>query len=145
MIGILYESQYEYIKNHPEQYRKYARDYYHRLKANPDKLKASQAVRKTWYDANKQSLLDKQREKKRQRKLESIEYLGGRCKLCKQTYHPSVYEFHHRDPVEKDRDPSKMLALSWVRLKDELDKCDLLCANCHRFTHHNWEVNDLSK
>jgi len=85
---------------------------------------------------NKDYIRDKQREYKRLRKLEAIDYLGSQCSHCHNTFHPAVYEFHHRNPEEKDRDPSKMLQLSWAKLKAELDKCDLVCANCHRLHHH---------
>lgn len=82
---------------------------------------------------------------KRQRKLKAIEYLGGVCQKCNQEYHPAVFEFHHIDPSDKDRDPSKMTGLSWIRLKTELDKCQLLCANCHRLIHHEGSWNEVQE
>lgn len=91
---------------------------------------------KNWRDKNKESLLIKQREFKRNRKLWAIQYLGGVCQSCGQQYHPAVYEFHHIQPETKDRDPSKMMSLSLAKLTAELDKCKLLCANCHRLEHH---------
>jgi predicted HNH restriction endonuclease len=96
-----------------------------------DPEKAAEKARKY-----KEYIRVKQRESKRKRKLEAIEYLGGKCRKCENIYHPAIYEFHHKDPITKDRDPSKMLSLSWNRLQNELDKCDLLCANCHRLVHH---------
>lgn len=110
--------------------RKRALDYYY---AGIDKaaLKA-----KIWREKNKEYVLTKQRENKRKRKLWAIQYLGGVCQSCGQQYHPAVYEFHHTQPELKDRDPSKMLSLSLERLTAELDKCKLLCANCHRLEHH---------
>lgn len=113
--------------------------HYYKIKADPEKLKARTERRQKWYAENKQSVLEKQRNYKRERKRQAIEYLGGRCKRCQQVYHQAVYEFHHIDPSTKDRDPSKMLSLTWDKLVAELDKCDLLCANCHRITHHYWE------
>lgn len=99
---------------------------------------------KNWRLDNKEYIRQKQREDKRERKELAIRYLGGYCQKCLQIFHPACFEFHHRNPIEKDRDPSKMLSLSWERLKTELDKCDLLCANCHRLTHHmeNYKWND---
>lgn len=76
--------------------------------------------------------------RQRQRKLMAIEYLGGKCSKCFNEYHPSIYEFHHRNPKEKESDPAQASQLTWEKFKLELDKCDLLCANCHRLTHHNW-------
>lgn len=94
------------------------------------------AKHKEWVAVNKDKIREHQRERKRERKLQAVEYLGGHCIRCLQEHHPAVYEFHHRDPNDKDRDPSKMLQLSWKRLEAELNKCDLLCANCHRLVHH---------
>jgi methionyl-tRNA synthetase len=98
---------------------------------NKERSKLTNAA---WRSNNKQYVLEKQRLQKRQRKEWAIEYLGGRCCSCGNTYHPSIYEFHHVNP--EDRDPSKMMMLSLKRLQEELDKCNLLCANCHRFLHH---------
>ena len=90
-----------------------------------------------WMKNNKEYVRIKQRNNKRLRKEWAISYLGSKCKRCGFDFHPAIYEFHHRIPEEKDRDPSKMLQLSKERLQKELDKCDLLCANCHRFIHHS--------
>lgn len=109
-----------------------ARKYYHSHKEE------RKICNTAWRMSNKDYIRNKQRESKRLRKLEAIDYLGGRCSYCNNTFHPAVYEFHHRNPEEKDRDPSKMLQLSWERLKAELDKCDLVCANCHRLHHHGF-------
>lgn len=132
----MYEAQYRYIAEHKEKYRGYARDYYHRVKNDPVKLEARINKRKEWYENNKLAVLEKQKQKKRERKLHAIEYLGGVCKSCGGSFHPAVFEFHHRDPSNKDRDPSKLLSLNWSKVIDELNKCDLLCANCHRLEHH---------
>jgi hypothetical protein len=70
------------------------------------------------------------------RKLEAIQYKGGECNKCKQKFHYSVYDFHHREPKEKDCDWVKLRLKSWKSVLLELDKCDLLCANCHRITHY---------
>lgn len=66
-------------------------------------------------------------------KLKSIEYLGGACYDCGFNSHPAAMEFHHREPHTKEFATSA--SRSWERTKAELDKCDLLCANCHRIRH----------
>ena len=113
-----------------EYHRQKSLEYYH---ANKEKcaLKA-----KNWRLNNLEYIKTKQREDKRKRKKQAVEYLGNCCSKCKQEFHLSIYEFHHLNPEEKDRDPSKMLQLKWERLKAELDKCVLLCANCHRLVHY---------
>jgi hypothetical protein len=119
-----------YRSKHPEMARKAALDYYYR-----NKEKAA-AKAKKWREENKDYVREMQRKNKRERKDWAVQYLGNKCQLCGQSFHPAIYEFHHRNPEDKDRDPSKMLQLSLDRLQKELDKCDLLCANCHRYTHH---------
>lgn len=97
---------------------------------------------RSWRESNKEYIRNKQRETKQRRKLQAIEYKGGRCEHCGNKYHPAVFEFHHKDPDIKIKDPSKMLTHSWKALEKELDKCLLLCANCHRLEHHEKEIND---
>ena len=79
------------------------------------------------------------RNKRRRRKLEAIKYLGGKCQRCKGIFHPSVYDFHHRDSSEKEGNFTAFRDAKWGALIEELNKCDLLCANCHRLTHSEME------
>jgi hypothetical protein len=67
-------------------------------------------------------------------KRRAIEYLGGQCADCGlQTDIVAVYDFHHKDGGEKTAGLSDFLTLkNWQRMQEELDKCVLLCANCHR-------------
>ncbi len=79
---------------------------------------------------------DYENEKKRARRKQCVEYLGGKCEICGLADNPISYDFHHNDPNEKDFALSgKALKYSWDRLKAELDKCQLLCAICHRKLH----------
>lgn len=71
-------------------------------------------------------------------KIKMIEYKGRECKNCGlqlEKSHYSVFDFHHRDSSTKDRSLKEMRSYSWDKIKNELDKCDLLCANCHRLEH----------
>lgn len=76
-------------------------------------------------------------------KLEAVQYKGGKCHDCKQSYPLSVYDFHHREPEHKDFEIASFQGFVkeryWPKLKIELDKCDLLCANCHRIRHASLE------
>lgn len=73
---------------------------------------------------------------KRERKIFAIGYLVGICSQCKNEYHPAIFEFHHKDPSSKVKDPSKLLNGSLSNLVKELEKCILVCANCHRLIHN---------
>lgn len=79
------------------------------------------------------------RNRARVRKIEAIKYLGGMCYDCGKEFHQSVYEFHHLNPNEKENDGSEFLQRRKELMYKELDKCVLLCANCHRIRHHNYE------
>jgi hypothetical protein len=74
-----------------------------------------------------------------QKKIDAILYKGGRCIDCNLQYpelpYP-VFEFHHLDPNKKDVSWTKLRLRSKEKIHKELDKCVLLCANCHRIRHH---------
>jgi hypothetical protein len=61
----------------------------------------------------------------------AIEYKGGTCQLCGYNHCIEALEFHH--PGQKNFGISqKGYTRSWDKVKQELDVCVLLCANCHR-------------
>lgn len=70
-------------------------------------------------------------------KIQCIELKGGKCIDCGYQGHPAAFDFHHRDPTKKDFNVSKFKLKS--KMTDdvirELEKCDLLCAICHRIRH----------
>lgn len=91
---------------------------------------------KKWVSKNRDRFNAGQQQRRTERKLRAIDYLGGKCSKCGGKFPSCVYDFHHRDPEEKDRSPGLMMSLSDSKLFAELDKCVLLCANCHRIEHH---------
>lgn len=64
-----------------------------------------------------------------------IAYKGGKCEQCGYDKSSRALEFHHVNPAEKDFTVSKILTRSIANLKEEVDKCILLCSNCHAETH----------
>jgi ActR/RegA family two-component response regulator len=68
-------------------------------------------------------------------KKRAIEYKGGKCSICGYDKCKQALEFHHRDDTEKEFNISGLHSIRWERIQRELDKCDLLCANCHREVH----------
>lgn len=68
-------------------------------------------------------------------KKQLVEYKGGKCEICDYSKCIKALEFHHLDPKEKDFTISSSGLKDIVKLKKEVDKCILLCANCHREIH----------
>ena len=80
----------------------------------------------------------------RKRKEEAIKLLGGKCVICNGTFHQAVYDFHHKDPTQKESGIAKLLqsyAITHPKVQVELNKCILVCSNCHR-TLHATEENE---
>lgn len=78
---------------------------------------------------------------KRMIKQQGVDYLGGKCINC--GYNKSIWalEFHHKDPSGKLFSWGSKRT-SWKKLKEELDKCILLCSNCHKEEHEKeWLSN----
>lgn len=58
------------------------------------------------------------------------------CSVCGESRH-WVLDFHHRNPEEKESNVGKIIrGGSKQKLLDEIEKCDVLCANCHRDFHY---------
>lgn len=69
-------------------------------------------------------------------KLKALSYKGNKCTKCAYNKCGDALEFHHRDPIKKEFGiAADGCTKSWDRIKKELDKCDLLCSNCHREIH----------
>jgi hypothetical protein len=68
------------------------------------------------------------------RKSRCVEYKGGSCQGCGYNRCVQALQFHHRNPAEKDFAISEKNQ-AWPVVKAELDKCALLCANCHAEVH----------
>lgn len=65
----------------------------------------------------------------------ACELLGGKCQICGYDKSFQVLDFHHKDPNEKDFNISAKPSWGFERIKPEILKCALLCANCHREVH----------
>lgn len=68
-------------------------------------------------------------------KQKAVDYLGGKCSHCNYSKYLGALEFHHKDPSKKDFTIARFKCRSFDSIKSELDKCILLCANCHREEH----------
>lgn len=74
-------------------------------------------------------------ERGRKNRKEYIAYKGGKCSKCGYEKCSAALEFHHLDPSEKDPTFTGIRYWGLEKAKEELDKCILLCANCHREIH----------
>lgn len=84
----------------------------------------------------------KTRERKNTRKSMFIERAGGTCRDCGRVFDFRIYEFHHIDPKSKTGGIiGRNHSLSSE--ETEIEKCVLLCRNCHRTRHYSNEVNGV--
>lgn len=76
------------------------------------------------------------KEKARSLKEKCVKYKGGSCIICGYSKNIAALDFHHRNSKEKDFSISQSTTKEFNQIMiDELDKCDLLCSNCHREVH----------
>lgn len=139
---------------------KYMREYYSR----PGKLKKKRLRDRTyasahrvearkkaldWYWNNRTKRIEYVKHRECLLKRKGIAFLGGKCIGCGET-HPAMLQFHHRNPSEKEFSvTTKQMSCSkqypWSRIEKELEKCDLVCANCHFLEHNTWRDEWLNE
>ncbi len=68
-------------------------------------------------------------------KAAAIKYFGGKCTNCGWQGNQAALQFHHKDPSKKDFIIGNVANKNWDKIKLELKKCTLLCANCHMTIH----------
>ena len=101
----------------PEYRRKYRREWYKKNKESEKKhVKRRKLEIKKWFKNYKKSLF---------------------CKKCSEK-HPATLDFHHKSKNEKEREIGFMVndGYSIKKIKQEIKKCEVLCANCHRKIHY---------
>lgn len=93
-------------------------------KANCEKIKVEVKLRK-------KSIVDKIQS-------QVIDYLKNKCCLHCGESDIRCLEFNHIDPSQKERNISNLITQtnSWKRIVKEIEKCEILCANCHRKVTH---------
>ncbi len=75
-------------------------------------------------------------QKRKNLKERAVEYAGSKCYDCGESFPDCVYDFHHVDG-SKDGCVGTMThnCRPWSVIKEEVDKCVMLCSNCHRIRH----------
>lgn len=96
---------------------------------------------KNEYQRNKQYYIAKARRRDIAIR-ELVNSYKTKCSRCPET-HPACLQFHHRDPAKKKFTISISLRHSQHGLqaiKEEIEKCDVLCANCHFKEHWRCQI-----
>jgi len=79
------------------------------------------------------------RKTKQDLKMQSLIYLGGKCTACGIVAikgNECIFDFHHIDPNTKSYTIGSTYT-TLANVKEELDKCIVLCSNCHRMEHRH--------
>jgi 5-methylcytosine-specific restriction endonuclease McrA len=85
------------------------------------------------YSDRREELIKAVAKRRRKIKAMAIAYKGGSCQLCGYSKFQGALDLHHLNPKEKSFSiGAKGYTRPWERVRAELDKCILVCANCHR-------------
>jgi 5-methylcytosine-specific restriction endonuclease McrA len=97
------------------------------------------------YAQRREYLIAAVAKRRRSIKEKAIILKGGKCQICGYDRYPGGLDFHHLDPSTKTFGiGSGGHSRSWQRVLEELEKCILVCANCHReITAGLIEVDEL--
>jgi hypothetical protein len=86
-----------------------------------------------------------QKRRKKVREM-ALEFLGGKCSRCGYDRCAEALEIHHLESNEKDFGISaRGYTRSWKSVRVELEKCKLLCANCHREVHAKLQLSAVRR
>jgi hypothetical protein len=87
---------------------------------------------------NKYQNYKSQQKRGRERKIEIVNIKGGSCENCGYNKNLAALSFHHLDPSFKKfgLDLRNLSNRKWDDILNELEKCQLLCMNCHAEVHH---------
>jgi len=66
--------------------------------------------------------------------------LSKGCSVCGYNKCAGALDFHHEGNKEVNISEGISCGISWKRIKEEIKKCDILCANCHRELHAKEEA-----
>ena len=90
------------------------------------------AARMRWYYANKSKHLEISNKIGHQKKDYLNRLKENPCVDCGKNFPFYVMDFDHRERNTKKFNVGRMIHEGWDRIKIEIEKCDVVCANCHR-------------
>lgn len=103
--------------------------------SNPHPRNGQKAIPyREWSNERKQKTLKRYYDRGVERKQKLLEIKGGQCIKCGYCKCSRALEFHHRDPKTKNFSLTmrEIAGFAWDTVLAELNKCDLVCSNCHR-------------
>lgn len=98
---------------------------------------ARREYQRQWHLKNRERRLQEQKERQ-QAYYQWFRDYKSTLKCCRCGFsHPAALDFHHRDQSQKETEINRMVAnkMSKEKVLAEAEKCDVLCANCHRIEH----------
>lgn len=102
-------------------------------------------VREHYYK-NKQAYLEKNQKKEEVNRLFLKELKESTpCTDCGRIYPYYIMDFDHKPDQVKYKEVAKLVTSSLAKLKEEIAKCELVCANCHRERTHNRRVSSVEE
>lgn len=87
------------------------------------------------YQENKEYYLDNAKKNKQKSRDLIAEARKGGCVKCGED-HPAVLDFHHLNDNEKDFNVTQVNRKGFRQVQKEIEKCIVLCSNCHRKLHY---------
>lgn len=104
----------------------------------------SSIYRKAHYKAKPDYYIAKTKEARKRRLTEREEFKKDlKCQVCGESRW-WVLEFHHRDPKEKEYSIGRKSTRSMRKMQEEIKKCDVLCANCHKDHHYQERLKGVT-
>lgn len=105
----------------------------------PQKYEDPTEYKRAWNHRNQEKRYVLKKLTWRRKKVELIKLKGCGCMRCPIRYNgenASIFHLHHREPSEKSFSiGNQTMNKAWSKILTEVEKCDLLCANCHEMEH----------
>jgi hypothetical protein len=125
-----------------EREREHRKLYYY--ENQEEQQRKSREYMRQYYLNHKEELDQRNREKYAKRRLWFESFLSSqKCSVCGFS-DPECLDFHHKNPSTKDYCITQILSFSIERINREMEKCIILCANCHRKEHAKMRRNNLT-
>ena len=95
-----------------------------------------------WWDKSTKSKAEYHALRRLNFKKKLVEHKGGCCEVCGYSKCLAALDFHHKDNTTKEFVVSSKSLSNLEKIKKEVDKCALLCRNCHTELHYNRSVDN---